>query len=186
VFASADMLHINQLASKKWVTEPAVIAKNKLVVVVSKTTEMKLNSLADLSKPGLRLVMASKQVPLAAYTRQFLKNADQSGAYGPNYSLQVLANTVSEEPDARMVMLKITLGEGDAAVVYASDITTDVKNKVKTIAIADPLNVVAEYGVALVKSGTHLDAAQAFYRLLLSAQGQAIFVKNGLIAASVK
>jgi molybdate transport system substrate-binding protein len=186
VFASADISHIRRLAGKNLVAENSVVAQNKLTVIVSKNTAMKIDSLADLSNKGLRLIMASKQIPVAGYARQFLKNVDQTGMYGADYSSRVLGNTVSEEPDVRMVAMKIALGEGDAGIVYVSDITGDVKNKIRTIAIADELNVVAEYGVAIIKSSAHPETARAFYSLLLSPKGQAILVKSGLLSAQTK
>jgi molybdate transport system substrate-binding protein len=100
--------------------------------------------------------------------------------------VRVLGNIVSEEPDLRMVAMKVAFGEGDAGIVYVSDITGDVRTKVRTIAIPDQLNVMATYGIAIVKSSAHPDTAKAFYSLLLSPKGQAILTKYGIQPAQTK
>lgn len=181
VFASADMAQIKRLSDKNLVEAPAMLAKNKLIVIVSKSSKFKIDNLSDLSATGLRLIMAAKQIPVSAYTRQFLSKAGQSGAYASDYSQRVLANTVSEEPDVRMVAMKVALGEGDAGIVYASDVGSDIKDNIKTIGIPDQINVVAEYGLALIKNRPGQKTAKAFYDLLLSTKGTAILVKHGLL-----
>jgi molybdate transport system substrate-binding protein len=186
VFASADMSLLKQLAGNNIITENSVIAHNKLTVIVSKNSSMKIEGLADLAKKGVRLIIAGSQVPAGRYARQFLQKADLTGSYGTDYSLRVLGNIVSEEPDLRMIAVKVAFGEGDAGIVYVSDITGDVENKVRTIAIPDQLNVIATYGIAIVKSSAHPENAKAFYSLLLSPKGQAILTKNGLQPALTK
>ncbi len=186
VFASADLTLLKRLADKDLITGNSILTRNKLVVVVSKNSSIQIDGLADLAKKGLRLILAGSQVPAGRYARQFLQKADQARSYGTDYNMHVLGNIVSEEPDLRMVAMKIAFGEGDAGIVYVSDVTRDMENKVRTIAIPDQLNVIAEYGIAIVKSNTHPEAAKAFHSLLLSPKGQAIFSKNGFQPAQTK
>jgi molybdate transport system substrate-binding protein len=162
------------------------MAHNKLIVIVSKNSSMKIEGLADLAKKGVRLIIAGSQVPAGRYARQFLQKADQAGSYGTDYGSLVLGNIVSEEPDLRMVAMKVAFGEGDAGIVYISDVKGDVGNKVRTIAIADQMNVVAEYGIAIVKSSAQPETAKAFYSLLLSSKGQAFLTKSGFLPAQTK
>ena len=186
VFASADMAYVKRLVNKNLTAEYAVLAKNKMIMIVSKSSKMKIDALPDLAGKGVRLIVAAKQVPAAIYARQILMNADQAGLYGADFSSRVMGNAVSEEPDVRMVVMKVAMGEGDAGIVYASDVTGDVRNRVRVIAIPDQLNAVAEYGVAIVKNSSHQDTAKAFYSLLLSPKGEAILVKSGLLPAQTK
>lgn len=186
VFASADMSLLKRLAEKLITTEDSVMAKNKLTVIVSKSSNMKVNDIADLTKKGVRIILAGNQVPAGRYARQFLQKADQGGSYGADFNAKVMANVVSEEPDLRMVAMKVSFGEGDAGIVYVSDASGDVGNKVRTIAIADNLNVLMEYGVAIVKKSAHPELAKAFYDLMLSPKGQAIITKGGLLSAQTK
>lgn len=186
VFASADLSHIKRLTNKSLVADYALLAKNKLTLIVSKKTKIKIDTIGDLSNKGLRLIMTAKQVPIASYTRQFLKSVDQAGLYGADYGSRVLANTISEEPDVRMAVMKVAMGDGDAGIVYVSDVTGDMKNKVKIIPIEDQFNVVAEYGLALIKNSANSETAKALYNYLLSPNGQAVIVKTGLLPAQSK
>ena len=186
VFASADMSLLKRLEEKSTITENSVLARNKLIVIVSKRSRMKINGLGDLKKNGVRIILAGNQVPAGRYARQILQKADQTGSFGPDYNSLVLQNIVSEEPDLRMVAMKIAFGEADVGIVYVSDARGDVGNKLKTITIADNLNVLMEYGVAIVKSSTHPELAKEFYDLLLSPKGQNIFTKGGFLPAQQK
>jgi molybdate transport system substrate-binding protein len=51
--------------------------------------------LADLARPGLKLILAGEQVPAGAYARQVLQNLSADSAYGGNYLTAVLSNVVS-------------------------------------------------------------------------------------------
>ncbi len=186
VFASADMSLLKRLEDKSTITESSILARNKLIVIVSNLSRMNINGLGDLKKKGVRIILAGNQVPAGRYARQILQKADQTGSFGPDYNSLVLHNIVSEEPDLRMVAMKIAFGEADAGIVYVSDAGGDVGNKLKTIAIADNLNVLMEYDVAIIKSSAHPAMAKSFYDLLLSPKGQEILIKGGLLPAQTK
>lgn len=186
VFASADMAYVQRLANKNLTGESAVLAKNKMILIVAKSTKVKIDALPDLANKGVRLIVPAKQVPAAIYARQVLTKADQAGLYGAGFSSRVLGNAVSEESDVRMAVMKVAMGEGDAGIVYASDVIGDVRSKVRVISIPDQFNAVAEYGVATVKNSSHPDTAKAFYAFLQSPKGESILVKSGLLPAQTK
>src|SRR5262249_57900666 len=73
-----------------------------------------IDSVQDLAKPGVHLVLAAEGVPVGDYAREALKNAGILN--------QASANVVSNEDDDASVVGKITTGEADAAIVYTSDI----------------------------------------------------------------
>jgi len=77
--------------------------------------------------------------------------------------------------------VRTPLGEGDAAVVYATDVSPDLRDKLRTIEIPDALNVTAEYAVGLVKTGAESAAARDFYRYLMSAEARAQLAKSGFL-----
>ena len=70
-----------------------------------------------------------------------LAKASADPAYTAAFSPTVLANIVSYEDNVRAVLAKVTLGEADAGIVYASDVTGDPRSQVQVIAIPDALNV---------------------------------------------
>lgn len=89
-----------------------VFARNGLVAVVPVENRAGINGLSDLARPGLKLVIAGEDVPIGAYTREFLQKAEADPELGPSYAEQVLANVVSEENDVRQVMARGSAGRG--------------------------------------------------------------------------
>ena len=65
----------------------------------------------------------------------------------------------------------------DAGIVYQTDVTPAIANKVVAIDIPMNFNVIAEYPIAVTKNATHANEAQAFVRYLLSSDGQAVLTK---------
>jgi len=118
-------------------------------------------------------------VPIGAYTRQILQNAAQDPDYGPDFADRVLKNVVSEEPNVRASLAKVVLGEADATFVYRSDITPEVRDRVKVVEIPARFNIVAEYYIAAVKNGPNPAGAQLFIDFVLSSEGQRILAKWG-------
>ena len=57
---------------------------------------------------------------------------------------------MSNEEDNASVVAKITAGEADAAIVYASDVSEAAGNDVNAVEIPDDVNVIATYPIAVV------------------------------------
>ena len=123
-------------------------------------------------------------MPIGNYSRQIFDKMGKDPAYGADFGTKALANLVSEEANVRQVVSKVQLGEGDAGIVYASDVTPAVRAQLKIITIPMPLNIVAEYPVAAVKGGANVAGANAFIAYLLSTEGQSILQKWGFIPVS--
>jgi molybdate transport system substrate-binding protein len=178
VFASADQVQMDQARTNGIIAgEPRVFARNLLVLVLPRDNPGRITSLADLARPGLRLVTTAPQVPIGTYTRQMLQSMSQDPTYGADFADRVLANVRSEELDVRAVLAKITLGEGDAGVVYATDVTPRVAPEVQTIAIPEAFNVVATYPIAVVQGARQPALGQRFVDLVLSDAGQAVLAR---------
>jgi molybdate transport system substrate-binding protein len=137
--------------------------------------------LQDLTKPGLKLVLAAPAVPVGGYSLDFLEKASASVDYGEVFSPTVLSNVVSYEENVRAVLSKVALGEADAGIVYTSDITGDMGEQVGRIDIPDELNTIAAYPIAPVADARRSAAAQAFVDLVLSPEGQAVLAQHGFI-----
>jgi iron complex transport system substrate-binding protein len=81
---------------------------------------------------------------------------------------------------------KIQLGEGDAGIVYTSDVTPAAAEKVNKLDIPDKYNVLATYPIAVLQSAPQADLAAKFVDYVLSADGQAILQKWGFIPEDAK
>jgi molybdate transport system substrate-binding protein len=175
VFASANASQMNVAADGGRIAgEPVVFLTNRLTIIVPADNPGGLESYADLAKPGIALVLAAPDVPVRDYS-------DQSIALMGDAAFQaaVYANLVSEEPNVRQVVTKVSLGEADAGIVYTSDVTPDIAASVLQIPIPDEMNVLATYPIAVVEGAPAGDLAQAFVDFVLSAEGQAILAKWG-------
>lgn len=180
LYASADTVQMdNAVKSGVIQGEGKRFARNTPVIVIPANNPRKITGPADLARPGIRLVLAAPEVPIGNYARQIIKKLGTDPSFGADYEARVLANLVSNEANVRAVLSKVQLGEGDAGIVYASDVTPAVRDQVRIVGIPTGLNVIAEYPVALVKGGANATGAQGFSDYLLSAGGQATLAKWG-------
>lgn len=175
VFASADTAQM-ELAAKAGLIdgESRIFARNRLVVIVPRANPGKVRSVADLGRPGLKFVTAPADVPIGGYTRTALKKLASHTANGEGFEAKVLANVVSEEVNVRHVVAKVQLGEADAGICYATDVTTVPAGDVTSIDIPDEANVVAEYPIAVLKSARNAATARQLIAFIVSPSGQAV------------
>ena len=115
-------------------------------------------------------------MPIGQYARRALEKMNQT--YGPAFSAAVLSNVVSYEDNVKQVLAKVQLGEGDAGIVYTSDVTPAAE-KLGTIAIPDEFNVAAVYPIAPLKTAPQPSLARQFIQFVLSDEGQSILRKWG-------
>jgi molybdate transport system substrate-binding protein len=182
VFASADQPNLDKARKASLIAgDDRVFVRNTPVIIVPANNPKNIAGPKDLAGPGVKLVLTSKDVPIGNYARQILDNLSKDPAYGADFSQQVLANLISEEANVRQVVSKVQLGEGDAGIVYSSDVTPAVRNRVKTITIPDWFNVIAQYPAAVVKGAANEAGARAFLDYLLSPEGQSILAQWGFI-----
>jgi molybdate transport system substrate-binding protein len=154
------------------VEKPVNYTRNTLEVVVPKSNPAGIKSIYDLTKPGVKIDEAASSVPVGSYTVQVLNQM------GINTAVQ--ANVVSKETSDANVVAKVALGQVDAGFVYLSDyvINPTQLTLIKVPAWAQPK---ITYALAIVTKSPNQAAAQAWVAKVLSAAGQAIFVKNGFL-----
>ncbi len=183
VFASASTKQMEALeaAGKVQAGQSRFFASNWLVVVAPAANPAGLADLTGLAAPGLRLVLAAAEVPVGQYTLEFLDKATQENTFGSGFKQAVLNNVVSYENDVKAVLNKVVLNEADAGIVYHSDVSPAVADKVIQLDIPDELNVVARYPIAVLAGSEQADMAQAFVDFVLSPAGQAVLAEAGFI-----
>jgi molybdate transport system substrate-binding protein len=176
VFAPASPTYMDQVQTDgPGVSGRADFARNTLAVVVPSGNPAHIESLDDLVRPGVKLVLAAVGVPAGDYAREILGSA--------GIQKEALANVVSNEEDVKGVVQKVLLGEADAGIVYGTDVTPDISANVREIAIPDGVNVIATYPIAVINGSSHTPAATAFIQYVVG-PGQTTLRSFGFLPPS--
>ncbi len=186
IFASANAKQMAfAIDARRIAGEPRTFAKNRLVLILPADNPAKIESLHDLAKAGIKLVVAAPRVPVRDYTDAMIEKLLADPNYGEAYKAAFYGNIVSEEDNVRQVAAKVALGEADAGLVYHSDVTPDIADQVKTIQIPDAINTLAAYPIAVTDTAGNPELAGEFIAYVLSHEGQNILAKWGFIPARI-
>lgn len=176
VFASAAEEEMDTAVKDGLVEgEPEIFVKNREVVMVPKGNPANIRRFRDVAKPGLKLVLAGKDVPAADYALQILGKANKE--YGADFEKDVLSNVVSRESDVRASVNRVVVGDADATFGYASDYTPDIRDRVKIVPIPPDLNIVATYPIATLDDAKTPELARKWVELVTSEEGQRVLRK---------
>ena len=148
------------------------------MVIVVPRDGTTVKAFSDLAKPGVKLVLAGKDVPAGKYARQVLAKASADPDLGADFASRVLANVKSEESSVRAVLTKVQLGEADAGVVYRTDLQA-AKGEVVGITVPSDFNIVATYPIAVIKHRKQKATARGFVDFVNSKSGQEILARYG-------
>jgi molybdate transport system substrate-binding protein len=168
VIATADADTMKKLTDGGEVETPATFAQNKLEILVAPGNPKQIMSVSDLSRSDLKVVLCDDTVPAGKYAAQILSMAG------------VTVSPVSNEPDVKSAVAKITTGEADATIVYATDVTA-AGSKGQGVEIPKNQNVIATYPIAIVKTTKNRDASQLFIDSVVSGSGQDALQKAGFL-----
>jgi molybdate transport system substrate-binding protein len=183
VFASAAQEEMNTAVKDGLVAgEPVVFVRNREVIMVPEDNPADIESMRDLAKPGIKLVLAEDGVPAADYALEILGKANVE--YGRGFRRNVLSNVVSREADVRASVGRVALGDADATFGYASDYTPEVRDRVKVIPIPRELNIIATYPIAVLEDAKAPELARKWVDLVVSGEGQRVLQKWGFEPAT--
>ncbi len=150
VFLSADMANPQKLVAKGLAAGPAVnFAGNLLAIIVPTANPAGITTPADLAKPGVKIIAAADSVPIAVYAAQLVANLAKQPAYPADFVAAYKPTSYRKRTTSRSWSTKVSLGEGDAGIVYVTDARTTPK--VTTIAVPAAANVPATYAGVVVE-----------------------------------
>lgn len=181
LFASANIKQMNAVRESGLVNNSsvAIFTRNKLSLIVPKDNPANIRNLTDLARPGVKIVMGTKDVPVGDYALQIIAKLGNDSAYGPDYETEVMANVISQETSVSYVVTKVALGEADAGFAYVSDVTQDMISKIDKIVIPDEYNIIAEYPLGMLMESKYPAESQRFMDLVMSDEGRAVLEKYG-------
>ena len=172
VVALADTANMDKLVASNQVSQTAVttLVRNKLAILVQRGNPLRIGSLSDLVRQGVKTVFCDTAQPCGKYATSVLSNA--------NVSL----TPAGREASASGVVSRIANGEADAGIAYVTDGLVS-GDKVDPVNIPDSINVVANYPIAVLKSPSTRDTAaiSAFITMATGSVGDSTFAKYGFI-----
>ena len=178
VFASAAEEEMDAAVKDDLVAgEPEIFVRNREVIMVPEDNPAGIQSMRDLARPGIRLVLAEDGVPAADYAMKILERADAE--YGGGFKQDVLSNVVSREADVRASVGRVALGDADATFGYASDHTPDIRDRVRVVEVPENLNIIATYPIAALEDAKDPGLAREWVDLVVSEEGQRVLEKWG-------
>ena len=174
IFASANSSQMKLVVADGRISADAAqsFASNRLMLIAPADNPGAISSIADLGSKSLLLVLAVPGTPIRDYTSAMLDSYNDD--YGEDFAKRVLENLVSEESNVRLVLTRIVLGEADAGIVYQTDMTDEVRDKLIVFPISARHNQIASYPIAALNDTALPDLSIAFIDFVRSEVGQSI------------
>ncbi|MGR6966552.1 molybdate ABC transporter substrate-binding protein [Geodermatophilus sp. URMC 61] len=159
VLASANEAQMAVVTDAGLAADPQVFAANVLQIAVPAGNPAGVTGLADLAREELTIAVCAPQVPCGAAAEDVLAAAGVTAA----------PDTLEE--DVRAALTKVELGEVDAALVYATDVTA-AGDAVEGIDVPEAEQAVNDYPIVVLADAPNPEAAAAFVELVRSGEGQ--------------
>lgn len=173
VFMSASENYMDELSSHKLVKQGTRkdFASNSLVLIVPSSSKQSVTSFNDLKKTNIQKIGIGTPeiVPAGKYGKEALQHMS---LWKPLHSKFVMGK------DVRQVLTYVETGNVDAGIVYKSDALITKKVKIIKTAPADSHTPIT-YPAAIIKSSTHVSAAQKWLNYIHSSKAQKIFNQYG-------
>jgi molybdate transport system substrate-binding protein len=145
---------------------PSVFATNVLQIATVPGNPKGIASFADLARPDVTVVVCAPQVPCGSSAR---KIEEATG---------VTLRPVSEEPDVRSTLGKVTTGNADAGLVYVTDVIA-AGAAVQGVAFPESAQATTNYPLAVIKDAPQAELARAFGQLVTGEAGRKVLAAAG-------
>lgn len=173
IFLSAHRIPYIELSNVGLVASGEVFARNELVLVSSSD---RVQYFHDIANAGVSLIFANESVPIGIYTAEVISNINQNRS---GFKDAVLNNIVTRAENVRQVLLQVSLGEGDAAFVYRTDVTASDSDNLIVIELPYEYQIVTELYLVLIDRDEIKESALDFYQFILSNAGQEVLQYYG-------
>ena len=166
VLATADEATMQLVAdADALLGDPQLLARNRLAIAVEPDNPTGVTGLSDLAAGGRVVVLCAPEVPCGRLAAAALAAAG------------VDLEPASYEANVRSVLGKVTLGEADAGIVYATDVVA-AGGGVDGVAIPDGQNQETAYPVAVV-DGPNPTVAERFVSFVTGPEAAAVLAALG-------
>ncbi len=152
-YAAANTRLPEELYDEDLLSEPVEFATNEFVLAVPADSE--IESVEDVAEEGTKVVVGSESVPIGEYTRESLAELP------PEQEKAILANVVSNEPDVKGIVGKLTQGAGDAGFVYVTDVNA-TGGELEAIDLPPELEPEVTYGAGVPTAAREAELGRTF------------------------
>lgn len=170
VVVMADEANIDKLVASGGVRKSDIrdLAHNELAILVERGNPLMIDSLNDLSREEVRVVLCDEAQPCGRYAEQMFATA------------RIVVEPASRETNAAAVVSRIANGEADAGIAYLTDGLAPDDN-VEAVRIPASVNVTARYPIAPVADPSSRNAAAvaAFLEMARGSVGDRLLADAG-------
>lgn len=170
VVVMADSTNIEKLITSGDVREADIndLAYNELAILVERGNPLTINSLDDLERSAVRVVLCDDAQPCGRYAATILSAA------------RVIVEPASKEANASAVVSRVSNGEADAGIAYLTDGLTPNDN-VDAVPIPKSLNITTNYPIAPVADPTsgNSSSVSAFIAMARGPVGDRLLTSAG-------
>jgi molybdate transport system substrate-binding protein len=152
-YAAANTTLPEELYDEDLLSKPVEFVTNEFVLAVP--ADSQIDSIEDVAKEGAKVVVGSESVPIGSYTRESLAKLP------PDQEEAILGNVVSNEPDVKGIVGKLTQGAGDAGFVYVTDVNA-TDGDLKAIDLPAELEPQVTYGAGVPTAAREPDLGETF------------------------
>lgn len=167
VFAPADAATMGRAEQDGLIAgDPVTFASNTLTIAVAPGNPQAITSLADLTRPGLAVVICAPQVPCG------------SAAAKVQQAAGVRLDPVSEENQVSDVAQKVITGQADAGLVYVTDVLGS-DGKLTGVTFPEAASAVNVYPIAALRQSANPDMSRHFLEFVVGERGREILRAAG-------
>ncbi|WP_297535473.1 molybdate ABC transporter substrate-binding protein [Thermococcus sp.] len=160
VFVPGSYYYLEEAAQRGYILNGTIInvTKHIPVIIVPKGNPAHVESLRDLAKPGVKVVLGDpKACAIGRVAEKILKNA---GIWG-----NVSRNVIAYAPTVNQLLVYIATGQADAAIAWEDTVTwAQARGKVQVIPIPPDENSIKTIPTAVTvcaRKDGHLTVAEA-------------------------
>jgi molybdate transport system substrate-binding protein len=149
--------------------EPVIFARNVLQIATAPGNPKGIVTFADLAKPDLKVVVCAPQVPCGVAATKI------------EQATGVTLAPVSEEPDVKSTLGKVTSGDADAGLVYVTDVAA-AGPSVQGVTFPEASQATTNYPIVVTADAPQPELAAKFQQLVTGELGQKTLAAAGFAA----
>ena len=178
VFIAGDTANTGALYRHQLLHAPRVVARGHVGVIARAGGPVA--TLADLAKPGVRVLVGTPDSPIGGYTERTLARFARSRQFGKSWTAKVRANVTGREASSRGAVLRVAKGEADASFAYATDAEMS-KTKIALVPVPDSLQIPVLFSAAAVQASSAPELSALFVAALTDSFAKVAYRRHDFV-----